>query len=174
MVVIAAGAACAVLAGAAGAAHAFGPSLDEIYRSTLREENGGALPGFVVNRGRPPLPERKPVPPDAATAGPAIVEQDLTARMPWVQVVKEIAGGAPTPFAVEAVRSRAEADDGQAVELLGWMYANGVGVARDLPTAFTLYARAAELGVQGAMENAQAVYKAMSPDNQRAVFNAIN
>lgn len=158
---------------------AFGRTLDQIFRGTVRGENGGELPPYVVNRGLPPYPEPKPLTPEQAAglgrgAGAGAVSEDLTKDMPWDDVVKEIAGGNPGPFAVEAVRRRAEQADGQAVELLAWMSANGVGVHRDLPQAFDLYARAEELGVKSAKDNARAIYRAMSTEERRTVFNPFN
>ena len=43
-------------------AHGFGLSLDEMYRMSLRDENGGILPGYIINRGLTPWPEPKPQP----------------------------------------------------------------------------------------------------------------
>lgn len=158
---------------AAGEARAFGLTLDEIYRDTLRHENAGELPGYVINRGLAPYPEHKPPVPDdsAASRGPHIIDQPLLEPMPWPEVVRQVGTGRPSPFAVDAVRIRSEQEDGQAVELLGWMYANGIGVRRDLPEAFSLYVKAEKLGVSGAQDNAKAIYKSMSRHDRQVVFN---
>lgn len=159
----------------AAPAWAFGQTLDEVFRGTLREEHEGTLPPFVMNRGLVPYPERKPLTPEEAAAQAraqqGLAPTDLGGEMSWVEVVTEIAGGTPSPFAVEAVRRKAEEADPQAIELLAWMSANGVGVRRDLAMAFDLYSRAHGLGVQGAKENAQAIYRSMSPGERRTVFN---
>jgi hypothetical protein len=165
-----------MIIGDAGSAWAFGRTLDQIFRGTVRGENEGELPAYVINRGPPPYPEPKPPNPDEQAAMQktnrvGAVEQPLTQDMPWEEVVKDVAGGSPGPFAVETVRRRAERADGQAVELLAWMSANGVGVQRDLPQAFDLYARAEQLGVQSAQDNAKAIYRAMTTEQRRTVFN---
>lgn len=160
-------------------AWAFGRTLDEIFRGTVRGENDGALPAYVINRGLVPYPEKKPLTPDeedalrrAARAG--AVEDPLTSEMPWADVVKDVANGTPGPFAVDAVRRKAEQSDAQAIELLAWMSANGVGVQRDLPQAFDLYSQAERLGVQSARDNAKAIYRAMTTEQRRTVFNPFN
>lgn len=160
-------------------AWAFGRTLDDIFRGTVRGENGGTLPAYVINRGLVPYPERKPMTPEEEEAlrragQRGAIEDPLTSELAWSEVVKEIAAGSPGPFAVEAVRRRAEQADPQAVELLAWMNANGVGLQRDLPQAFDLYSRASTLGVESARENAQAIYRAMSSDQRRTVFNPFN
>lgn len=172
---------CAALAGLllsggwTSSASAFGRTLDEVFRGTLREEHNGTLPPFVVNRGLAPYPEPKPLTPEEAAElarrQQGVPALDLTGQMSWVEVVTEVAGGAPSPFAVEAVRRRAEDGDGQALELLAWMNANGVGLQRDLGKAFDLYSRAHTLGIQGAKDNAQAIYRSMSVGERRTVFN---
>lgn len=166
----------AVLCAGAAQAWAVGPSLDEIYRSAVRGEHDGELPAYFLRRGMAPIPERKPLTPEEAlaasrAAGSPIDLPPDQGELPWLQVVQEIAGGQPGPFAVEAVRARAEGGDSQAVELLAWMNANGVGVRRDLARAFGLYQQAEANGVPGARDNAQAVYKAMAPEERRGVIN---
>lgn len=168
-----------VLIGQGGPAWAFGRTLDEIFRGTVRSENDGALPAYVINRGLVPYPEKKPLTPEeeealrrAARAG--AIEDPLTSEMPWEEVVKEVANGTPGPFAVDAVRHKAEQSDAQAIELLAWMSANGVGVQRDLPQAFDLYSQAERLGVQSARDNAKAIYRAMTTEQRRTVFNPFN
>ncbi|MBR2033286.1 MAG: SEL1-like repeat protein, partial [Alphaproteobacteria bacterium] len=66
---------------------------------------------------------------------------------------------------------RARLNDAKAIEILAWMYTNGVGVAQDLPKAFYLYRQAEKLKVDNAGKNAIAVYKAMPPE-QRAKVTA--
>lgn len=171
-----AGLAVAVLAtGWTPPAWAFGQTLDEVFRGALREEHDGTLPPFVVNRGLAPYPERKPMTPEEAAElarrQQGLPALDLTGEMSWVEVVTEVANGTPSPFAVDAVRRRSKDGDGQAIELLAWMNANGVGVRRDLGNAFDLYSRAHTLGVEGAKENAQAIYRSMSVGERRTVFN---
>lgn len=159
----------------ASPAQAFGRTLDEMFRGTLREEHDGSLPSFVINRGRAPTPERKPLTPEQAAEQARALQgmetYDLGGDLSWVEVVSEVAKGTPSPFAVDAVRHRAEDGDAQAIELLAWMNANGVGLQRDLAKAFDLYSRAHGLGIDGARDNAQAIYKSMSMGERRTVFN---
>jgi hypothetical protein len=154
---------------------AFGRTLDEVFRGVLREEHDGTLPPFVVNRGPVPYPERKPLTPEQAAeqarTADGLKPRDLGEEPAWVEVVGQVAGGRPSPFAVEVVRRKAEEGDAQAIELLAWMSANGVGVQRDLPRAFDLYSRANGLGVDGAKDNAEAIYRSMSAGERRTVFN---
>lgn len=151
-------------------------SLDQIYRDSLRQENDGTLPGYVLNRGQPPYPERKPDIVDGAAGrlGAAVVDLPLNTPMPWPEVLKNIASGTPSPFAVDVVRRRAEQNDPQATELLAWMYTNSVGVTRNLAEAFDLYVKADKLGVTGAKDNAKAVLRSMPPADRRTVFNPFN
>ena len=149
-------------------------TLDELYRDSLRQEHDGALPGFVINRGHPRPPEPQPLTPDERAARAAAARGSSSYVIggeprPWLEVVREVASGNPGPFAVDAVRHRAEGGDPQAVELLAWMTANGVGVRRDLPNGFRHYLRAAELGVNGARENAEAIFRVLSPEQRRAL-----
>lgn len=156
--------------------HGFGLSLDEMYRMSLRRENEGVLPGYVVNRGQAPWPEPKPLTPGErdADTGAGVLSLPLTEPLPWPQVVKEVATGNPGPFAVDAVRRRARSDDAEAVELLAWMYAGGVGVHKDLAQSFELYLKANRLGVTTAKNNASSVYRSMTVAERRTVFNPFN
>lgn len=156
--------------------YGFGLSLDEMYRMSLRHENEGVLPGYVVNRGMAPWPEPKPPTPAEreADTGAGVLSLPLTEPLQWPQVVKEVATGNPGPFAVDAVRRRARSDDAEAVELLAWMYAGGVGVHKDLAQAFELYLKASRLGVTTAKDNAGSVYKSMTVAERRTVFNPFN
>lgn len=161
---------------AGGEALAFGRTLDEIFRGTVRQENDGSLPPYILNRGLPPVPVRKPLSPEEAadlarSQGAGVMEYDLGQPMAWLEVVRQVAGGAPTPFAVDEVRRRADAGDGQAVELLAWMHANGVGVRRDLPRAFGLYVEANGLGIEAARDNASAIYRSMNVEQRARVKN---
>lgn len=166
------------LAGGAQA-WAFGRTLDEIFRGTVRQENDGTLPPYILNRGLPPVPVRKPLTPEQAaelarSQGAGVREYDLGQPLTWLEVVQQVAAGTPSPFAVDEVTRRSDDGDGQAVELLAWMHANGVGVRRDLPHAFGLYVRASDLGIQGAKENAAAVFRSMSVQQRAQVNNPFN
>lgn len=176
---IAAGLAWSAGLGWSGPVLAFGPTLDSIFRDSLRGDNDGILPPYVLNRGLIPVPHRKPPTPEEAAElarerGGSIVGLDLTPALTWAEVLAEVARGEPTPLAVEAVRQRADSDDGPATELLAWMHVNGVGVRRDLVRAFNLYARAADLGIEAAQINAAAVFRSLSVDQRAQVHNPFN
>jgi len=162
-----------------GEAMAFGRTLDEIFRGAVRQENEGRLPSYILNRGLPPVPQRKPMTPEEAaelakSLGSGIQEYDLGQPLTWLEVVQQVAGGAPSPFAVDEVRRRGDNGDGQAVELLAWMHANGVGVRRDLPRAFGLYVQASSMGIEAAKENAGAIFRSMSVEQRARVKNPFN
>ncbi|EKV30031.1 hypothetical protein C882_0112 [Caenispirillum salinarum AK4] len=148
------------------------PTLDDLFRDSLKRENAGELPGYVLNKDGVRLlgPAAPPPPPPPGFEPPQIVyeEEPPPPPPPWEEVVTAIAQNDARPEHVAEVERRAEADQGDAVELLAWMRANGVAVAKDLPKAFRLYAQAHKLGVPNARENAVAVYKSMSRDQQQA------
>lgn len=162
-----------------GQAWAFGRTLDEIFRGAVRQENDGTLPPYILNRGLPPVPVRKPLTPEEAaelarSQGAGVREFDLGQPLTWLEVVQQVAAGSPSPFAVDEVTRRADGGDGQAVELLAWMHANGVGVRRDLPRAFRLYVQASDLGIDTAKDNAGAVFRSMSVEQRAQVNNPFN
>lgn len=154
----------------------FGLSLDEMYRMSLRDENGGVLPGYIVNRGLTPWPEPKPPTPEerAADTGAGVIRLPLTQALPWPEVVKQVASGNPGPFAVDLVQRYTRSGNPEALELLAWMHVGGIGVQKDLPQAFHLYLRADTLGVSSAKDNAEAIYKAMTRAERRLIFNPFN
>jgi TPR repeat protein len=80
----------------------------------------------------------------------------------WLEIVRNVQMGYPTPFDVEEIKRRVELKDGEAVELYAWMKANGVGCKQDLQKAWLLYSLASRIGVKDAGKNANAVYKAMT------------
>lgn len=115
-------------------------------------------------------PDAPPPPPEPGYEPPQVVyeKEEPPPPPPWDEVVTAIAQNDALPEHVAEVERRAEEGQGDAVELLAWMRANGVAVAKDLPAAFRLYAQAYKLGVPNARENAIAVYKSMSRTEQQA------
>ncbi|SOD89573.1 sel1 repeat family protein [Caenispirillum bisanense] len=148
------------------------PTLDGMFRDSLLRENDGRLPGYVQNRdGITLLGPAAPPPAPAPGFEPPQVVYEIegpTPPPPWEEVVGAVARNAAEPAHVAEVERLADEGTPEAVELLAWMRANGSGVARDLPEAFKLYARAHQLGVPNARENAIAVYKSMSESEQQA------
>jgi hypothetical protein len=80
----------------------------------------------------------------------------------WIEIVRSVQLGNPTPFEVAEIKRRADEKDPEAVELYAWMKANGVGCKQDLQKAWLLYSLASRMGVKDAGKNANAVYKAMT------------
>ena len=164
-----------------GIASAQAASLDEIYRDVVRSDNSGYLPMFVKNRAAPDFddnpidlyavpaqkPENtKPINPDLEIVNlenkRKIHEDKVKAEIAWWNgIVRNISEGVVTPRELRAVELKADANYPQAVEILAWIYARGVGVQPDLPKAFSLYQKAASLGVADASLNAAKVYKSM-------------
>lgn len=148
------------------------PTLDGMFRDSLIDENSGRLPGYVLNRDGVtllgPVPDPPPLP-EGYEPPQVVYEVEGPAPPPsWEDVVAAVARNAAEPAHVAEVERLADEGKPEAVELLGWMRANGSGVARDLPAAFKLYAKAHQLGVPNARENAIAVYKSMSEAQQQA------
>ncbi|GAA0574983.1 hypothetical protein [Caenispirillum bisanense] len=148
------------------------PTLDGMFRDSLLTENSGRLPQFVTNRAGLTLlgPAPEPPPPPPGFEPPQVVYEIEPPPPPpsWAEVVAAVARNGAEPAHVSEVERLSSEGRPEAVELLAWMRANGSGVARDLPAAFRLYARAHQLGVPNARENAIAVYKSMSVTEQQA------
>lgn len=156
-------------------------SLDEIYRDIVKSDNRGYLPMFVKNRAAPDFWDEEvvlknvpaPKPEDTSPINPdleivklenerKIREAKLKTELAkWNAVLENIKAGNVTPVELRAVELKVEENNPQAVEILAWVYARGVGVSPDLIKAFNLYQKAAELGVPDASLNAARVYKAM-------------
>ena len=66
-----------------------------------------------------------------------------------------------TAVELRELEVKAGENNPQAVEILAWIYAKGVGVKPDLVKAFRLYMQAENLGVPDAKLNAAKVYKVM-------------
>lgn len=164
-------------------AHAFGLTADQMYRNLLTDENQGILPSYYARASKKETrlsfkrvesvsekvwAEKHGGLPDPIDTN--IFETGDTEN--WQEIVKAVKNGQTTPFDLETIRRRTQADDAEAVELLAWMYATGKGVRQDLTKSWTYYLQAAHLGVPSATDNARAVYKAMNAA-QRASLPAI-
>lgn len=164
-------------------AGAFGLTADQMYRNLLTDENEGVLPAYYTRSAKKQArldfkrvesvsekvwTEKHGELPDPIDTN--IFETGDTEN--WQEIVKAVKNGQTTPFDLETIRRRTQADDAEAVELLAWMYATGKGVQQDLTKSWTYYLQAAHLGVPSATDNARAVYKAMNAA-QRASLPAI-
>lgn len=156
-------------------------SLDEIYRDVVRSDNRGYLPMFVKNREAPDfivdkeflkdVPEPKaennsPVNPDLEIVKfenqRKIHEEQVRKKWAaWNKVVQNVKNGKVTASELRELEVKAGENNPQAVEMLAWIYAKGVGVKSDLIKAFRLYMQAENLGVPNAKLNAAKVYKVM-------------
>ena len=159
--------------------------LDEIYRDLVRSDNRGYLPLFVKNRHAPNIFDEGFIAGDVAK--PVVIDkqnlknfEDINlvnerqrlsaereaAELRWQQVLKNVQNGYVSSIELEEL-TRREADNNlQAIDVLGWIYARGIGVDVDLIKAFNYYKKGVSLKVPNAMENAVKVYKAMSPEEK--------
>ena len=162
-------------------ANAFSSSLDELYRTMLVEDYEGTLPPFVINRKAPEFeasilvearttpdflvkqPDEKPV---EAEVTPQLIEAieygNPEPIKKWLDIVAAVQRGNPSPFDIAEIRKKAEHNNIEAVELIAWIYANGIGTKQDLHKAWEYYSLAARLGVASAGQNANAVWRAMN------------
>ena len=156
-------------------------SLDEIYRDVVRSDNRGYLPMFVKNREAPDfvvdtkalkdVPEPKaedksPIKPDLEIVKfenqRKIHEEQVRQKWAaWNRVIQNVKNGKVTASELRELEVKAGENNPQAVEILAWIYAKGVGVKPDLIKAFRLYMQAENLNVPGAKLNAAKVYKVM-------------
>ena len=168
----------------------FATSLDELYRDVIRSENSGYLPMFVKNRKVPMVTLEEddlvPVKPkenesveykgeilnltnDVSERVKAVRERQLQ----WGKTIAAIKSNQVTPIELDDITTRAKEEDPKAVEILAWMYTNGVGVSKDFVEAFNLYKKAAQLNVNNAEKNAIIVYKSMNEEQRRRIKNKL-
>lgn len=179
----------------AEASYAFGPSLDDLYREMVSDDNAGSLPGFISNREgisfETPALEKEELPGDDGiqdddvfkgariSAGKKKVappkktkkrlQKTTTPERTWKQVILAVQQGAPDAFDLDMIHTRAAKNNLEAIELLAWMYANGVGIKQDLHKAWKMYVDGSRRGLKNASQNANAIYRAMSTQ-QRATL----
>lgn len=155
-------------------------SLDELYRSIIRDDNEGYLPIYVKNRNRPEMlfddefdnvlnkpaakvydkPEDKPV--NLINEQKLKEEAELERIRRWENAVKAVRENRVTPVELTEIENYARQKDPKAVEILAWMNTKGIGVRQDLVKAFHLYREAAVLNVPQAQKNAALIYRAMT------------
>lgn len=163
--------------------------LDQIYRDLVRSDNRGYLPLFVKNRNAPEVGSSDKLLEEVAA--PVEVEKDNTVGLEdvnldnprqkknmeleaenerWQQVLANVQRGYVSSYELGILNSYEADDNPQAVEVLGWMYSQGVGVDQDLIRSFNYYKKAVDLGVSSAMENAVKVYRAMSASQKEKLL----
>ena len=168
----------------------FATSLDELYRDVIRSDNSGYLPLFVKNRKAPIVTldeedlievkaeEKKPVEyktevlnltNDVSDRVRAAKERQLQ----WIKTIDAIKSNQVTAVELDDITSRVRDEDPKAIEIMAWMYTNGVGVSKDFVEAFNLYKKAALLNVANAEKNAFIVYKSMNEEQRRRIKNSL-
>ena len=88
------------------------------------------------------------------------------AELRWQQALRNVQAGYVSSLELEELNKKEGENNPQAVEVLAWMYAKGIGVEVDLITSFNYYKKGVALGIPQAKENAVKVYKAMSPEEK--------
>jgi len=164
-------------------------SLDDIYRDLVRSEHAGYLPIFVKNRAEMGIPgadmdlaetpnekakKNEEAPSDTIFLTNRRQARDVrleTKQQRWERAVNAVKNNTVTPVELEEIERFALENDPRAIELLAWMYANGVGVGQDLAMSFSFYQRASQMGIPNAAENALLVYRSMTPA-QREQLNS--
>lgn len=163
-------------------------NLDELYRDVIRSDNSGYLPLFVKNRKAPVvvleeedlvqvIPQKKKeieYDGDVLNLTNDVSERVKAARdrqLQWGKTIAAIKSNQVTPVELDDITSRVRDDDPKAIEILAWMYTNGVGVSKDFVEAFNLYKKAAQLNVNNAEKNAIIVYKSMNEEQRRRIKN---
>jgi len=163
-------------------------SLDELYRDIIRSDNSGYLPLFVKNRNEQIIlieeddfdsaPQTQPTKIQTSSqrlklSNDLLQKSALTKakQIQWLKTLAAIKSNQVTPLELHDVMSRAQNNEPKAVEILAWMYTNGVGVSTDFVEAFNLYRKAAELKVANAEKNASIVYQSMNEEQRRKVKN---
>ena len=163
--------------------------LDQIYRDLVRSDNRGYLPLFVKNRNTPEVGSSDKLLEEVAE--PVEVKKDTTVGLEdvnldnprqkrnmeleaenerWQQVLANVQRGYVSSYELGILNSYEADDNPQAVEVLGWMYSQGIGVDQDLIRSFNYYKKAVDLGVSSAMENAVKVYRAMSASQKEKLL----
>ncbi len=155
-------------------------SLDELYRSIIRDDNDGYLPIYVKNRTQPEMlfdkeiddipnkptekiynkPEDKIV--NLVNEQKLKEEAQLLRLRRWESAVKAVRENRVTPVELAEIENYVRQKDPKAIEILAWMNTKGIGVSKDFVKAFHLYREAAKLNVPQAQKNAALLYKAMS------------
>ncbi len=159
--------------------------LDEIYRDLVRSDNRGYLPLFVKNRHAPNIYDEEII--NSEVIKPLVIDaqtlqnlEDINlvnerqrrsaereaAELRWQQVLKNVQNGYVSSVELEELLKREMNNNPHAVDVLGWIYARGIGVKPDFVKAFNYYKKAAVLKVPNATENAVKVYRAMSPEEK--------
>ncbi len=110
--------------------------------------------GLPSGSDQPPLPRRRPPPP------PPLSEEA------WQAVLQRLGQRQPRPQDLGAVRAMAEFGSADALEILGWMYAEGILVERDAARAYEYYGRALLAGAERVRPNLDLLWTRLSRTDQ--------
>ena len=163
-------------------------TLDELYRDVIRSDNSGYLPLFVQNRKAPnvvlgedelselkrPVEKKEEYKSDVLNLTNDVGERVKEAKerqLQWIKTIDAIKSNQVTAVELDDITSRVQEEDPKAIEIMAWMYTNGVGVSKDFVEAFNLYKKAAQLNVANAEKNAFIVYKSMNEEQRRRIKN---
>ena len=182
---------CFSLFGVLGfSADSLATTLDELYRDVIRSDNSGYLPLFVKNRNAPvvvldetDLAEVRPENKNEEEHKTEVLNltNDVGERvkaakdrqLQWIKTIDAIKSNQVTAIELDDITSRVSEGDPKAIEILAWMYTNGIGVSKDFVEAFNLYKKAAQLNVTNAEKNAFSVYKSMTEEQRRRIKNSL-
>lgn len=158
------------------------PSLDQIYRNNVRNENNGELPYYIINQKFDTLPSftgklsselgvsiMEIQPPDKKYKIIYTLDNNDISIPSWQESIEAVAQNNPSPFHISIINERAKTHDPQAIELVAWILANGIGVKKNNISAFIMYSKAHQLGVETAKNNALLVYKKMSSQERQQI-----
>ncbi len=162
---------------------AFSKSADEMYKDLIKSEYKNSLPSYIKD-AKPETSEDNSDKKIKNLSHIEAVEQfnnEITIsqkRYPidnnsksWNDIVKSVASGYPSAFDINEIKILTENNDPAATELLAWMYAYGVGVNKNLNTSWFLYMKATSLEVENAKENAELIYKSMTPEQKNKLLS---
>jgi hypothetical protein len=133
-----------------------------------------------IQSDRPAQPAARPAisPVPAIRLAPddrAPTRRPAAAIDPLQEIAMHLQARAPAPGDLSTLRSRAEARDGRALELLAWCEFIGLGVQRDPVFAYLLYGAAAAVGVPNAAKNQAAIYEtALAPAQRQQILDIEN
>ncbi len=113
--------------------------------------------GLPSGNATPPAPPRRPTPPPPT---PPVAEAD------WQAVLQRLSRQDYRRQDLAAIRAMAEFGSADALEILGWMYAQGVMVGRDDVRAYTYYGRALLAGATHVRPNLDLVWARLTPEQQ--------
>lgn len=123
-----------------------------------------------------PRPAVRPAP--AVSIAPDtkdLARRPVVARDLLQEIATRLQAGRPSPGDLTTLRSRVEARDGRALELLGWCEYIGLGVPREPVFAYLLYGAAAKVGIPNAARNQATIYEtALAPEQRQQVLDLEN